>query len=74
VPYGVRLYDSAATPAEIVQAFEAEMPGRGWEAMDLPPTRGEDQRVFTRPGADLLVLTSRNGDRTIVTVLSIRAR
>jgi hypothetical protein len=74
VPYGVRIYDTTATPADIVKLYDAEMPGRGWEPAFGVPGEGPDQRAFTRPGADLLVITSRDGERTLVTLVEMSGK
>jgi len=71
VPYGVRLYDSKATPAEVVALYDAEMASRGWEPSVTDPVEGQAQRAFARPGADLLVITSKDGDRTIVSLITM---
>jgi hypothetical protein len=74
VPYGVRLYDTAATPAEVIAVYDAAMPGRGWEPSGGAATAGEDQRAYSRPGADLLVITGKDAGRTIVTLVEMRGK
>ncbi|APR84485.1 Hypothetical protein A7982_09834 [Minicystis rosea] len=71
VPYAVRIYDSTATPAEIVKLYDTDMPGRGWSPAYGVPGEGPDQRAFTRPGADLMVITSRDGARTLVSIIEM---
>ncbi len=73
VPYGVHLYDSAATPAEVVALYDAEMPARGWERSVTEAAGGQDQRAYARPGADLLVITSKDEGRTIVSLIEMRS-
>ncbi len=74
VPYGVRLYDTPVPPADVVALYDAEMPGLGWERSVDKPVEGEDQRAFARPGADLLVITSKDEGRTIVSLITMGAR
>jgi hypothetical protein len=74
VPYGVRLYDSAAPPAEVIAHYDAEMAARGWERSVGKPVDGEDQRAYARPGADLLVLTQKDDARTLVSLIEMRAK
>jgi hypothetical protein len=74
VPYGVRVYDSAGTPAEVVGVYDREMAALGWEPAFGVPGDGPDQRAFTRPGADLLVITSPDGARTVVSVIEMRGK
>ncbi len=70
VPYGVRLYDTPASPAEVVALYDAEMKAHGWEP-SVSSIAGEAQRAYSRPGADLLVITSKDGDRTIVSLVTM---
>jgi hypothetical protein len=74
VPYGVRVYDSASTPAEVVGVYDREMAALGWEPAFGVPGDGPEQRAFTRPGADLLVITSPDGARTVVSVIEMRGK
>jgi len=74
VPYGVRLYDTAASPAAVAQHFDAEMASRGWEPSVSAEVAGPDQRAYSRPGADLLVITTRDGARTLVSLIEMRGR
>lgn len=74
VPYSVRIYDSSATPTEIVALYDREMAGRGWEPSYGVPGEGPEQRAFSRPGADLMVITSRDGGRTLVTLIEMSAK
>lgn len=74
VPYGVRIYDSASTPAEVVGVYDREMAGLGWEPAYGVPGDGPEQRAFTRPGADLLVITSADGARTVVSVIEMHGK
>jgi hypothetical protein len=74
VPYGVRLYDTPASPAEVIGVYDREMAGRGWEPAFGTPGDGPDQRAYTRPGADLMVITSKDGERTVVSVIETRGR
>ncbi len=57
----------------MVALYDAEMPTRGWEP-SVAPSPGQDQRAYARPGADLLVITSKDGDRTIVSVIEMRGK
>lgn len=75
VPYGVHLYDTTASPADVVALYDAQMPGRGWEP-SVPvsgggPIEGQAQRAYARPGADLLVITSRDEGHTIVSLITM---
>ena len=74
VPYGVRLYDTPASPAEVVATYDREMAGRGWEPAFGVAGSGPDQRAYTRPGADLMVITGKDGERTVVSVIETRGR
>lgn len=74
VPYAVRIYDSAATPAEIVKAYDDEMLKQGWEPAFGVPGEGPDQRAYTKPGADLMVITSRDNARTLVSLIELQAK
>jgi hypothetical protein len=73
VPYFVRIYDSAATVAQVLEVYDREMKGRGWEPAFGVPGEGPEQRAYTRAGADLLVITSKDGDRTIVSLIEMRS-
>jgi hypothetical protein len=70
----VRLYDSSAKPSEVLAVYDAEMAGRGWQTAFGTPGEGPEQRAYTRPGADLMVITSRDGDRTIVSMIEMRGK
>lgn len=74
VPYSVRIYDSAATPAEIVKMYDDEMPKKGWEPTYGVPGEGPDQRAFMRPGSDVMVITSRDGARTLVSIIELTGK
>ncbi len=86
VPYGVRLYETARSPSDVIAVYDAEMPSRGWERLHVggdPETPGpaggaapggEDQRVFSRPGSDLLVITGTDAGRTVVTLIEMRGK
>jgi hypothetical protein len=74
MPYAVRIYDSKATPAEVVKTYDDTMAARGWEPAFGVPGEGPEQRAFTRPGADLIVITSRDGDRTVVSLVEMTAK
>jgi hypothetical protein len=53
------------------------MPARGWErsvTRAFDGVDGQDQRAYARPGADLLVITSKDGDRTIVSLIEMRGK
>ncbi|MFT3774350.1 MAG: hypothetical protein QM820_54005 [Minicystis sp.] len=71
VPYAVRIYDTSASPADVVKVYDAEMAGRGWAPAFGVPGEGPEQRAFTRPGADLIVITNRDGDRTLVSLVEM---
>jgi hypothetical protein len=73
VPYFVRIYDSAATVAQVLEVYDHEMKGRGWEPAFGVPGEGPEQRAYTRAGADLMVITSKDGDRTIVSLIEMRS-
>jgi hypothetical protein len=73
-PYGVRIYDSTALPAEIVKVYDEAMPRAGWTPAYGKPGEGPDQRAFSRPGADLIVVTSRDGERTLVTLIEMTGK
>jgi hypothetical protein len=74
VPYGIRIYDSAAPPAEVIAHYDAEMASRGWERSVTKPVDGEAQRAYARPGADVLVLTQKDEGRTIVSLIEMRTK
>jgi hypothetical protein len=74
MPYAVRIYDTPATPAEVVKVYDDEMRGRGWEPAFGVPGEGPDQRAYTRPGADLLVITSRDRERTLVSIIEMQSK
>lgn len=74
VPYSVRLYDSSARPADVLAVYDAEMATRGWQTAFGVPGEGPEQRAYVRPGADLLVITSRDGDRTVVSLIEMRGK
>lgn len=74
VPYGVRMYESEAAPAEVIGVYDAEMKARGWEAVLGVPGDGVDRRAFNRLGTDLLIFADRDGDRTMVSVIEMRGK
>lgn len=73
-PYAVRIYDSAKSQSEVLAMYDAQMPGRGWEAIphvsdDVPHGRG-----FTREGVDLLIFAFEEKDRAYVSVVEMSPR
>jgi hypothetical protein len=73
VPYGVRIYDTAASPSDVIGLYDGEMPTRGWQPTYGAPRDGKHQRAFSKDGVDMLVLASPNDGRTIVSILEVRA-
>jgi len=47
---------------------------RASSARAISAVSGQDQRAYSRPGADLLVLTSNDGDRTVVSLIEMRGK
>lgn len=74
VPYAVRIYNSAATPDEVVKSYDEALLGKGWTPAFGVPGEGPAQRAFTRPGGDLIVATERDGDHTLVTLIEMVGR
>jgi hypothetical protein len=74
VPYGVRIYDTTASSADVVKLYDDQMPAHGWQPAYGVPGQGPDQRAYTRPGADLIVITSRDGERTLVSLIEMVGR
>lgn len=74
-PYGVRIYDAAGTPAEVLRSYDEAMPKLGWEANAAVEheLKGEG-RAYARPGVDLMIFTERDGDRTIVSVVEMQSK
>jgi hypothetical protein len=71
VPYGVRVYDTPASPSDVMNTYDSGMRPRGWQ-----PTYGapdDHQRAFSRDGVDLFVFATPDAGRTIVSIIEIRS-
>src|SRR5262249_10562784 len=73
-PYGVRVYDAAGTPAEVLAVFDGAMPKNGWTPNRAFAAEVENSRAFQRDGSDFMVFAKPTGDRTVVSVVEMRPR
>lgn len=75
-PFGVRIYDVAGTPDEVLAGFDDAMPALGWKPV-LAADQGMDGgKAFLRGPVDLLVgaQSSRDGASTVVSLVSMPPR
>jgi hypothetical protein len=78
VPYGVRVYDAASAPAEVLAGYDRAMPGQGWRAIAGVAggldAKGRSGRAFTRDGVDLMIFADpsrRDATRAVVSVIEL---
>ena len=55
VPYSVRIYDTAASPSDVIGIYEGGMSARGWQSTYGAPNDGHFRSGFSKAGVDLYV-------------------
>ncbi len=72
-PDSVRVYESRASAAEVLDAYDAALPKQGWRRLDEVAEEAPMSRQYSRGGVDTLVVAAQNGDRAAVTVIQIQS-
>jgi hypothetical protein len=74
-PFGVRIYDSQAAPAEVLEHADRELAADGWRPMATVAERLSGGRAYTRRGVDLMVFTEQKADGgALVSVVAMPPR
>lgn len=73
-PHAVRIYESKATPKDVLSSYEREMPKLGWEPIQAAEYDVPEARYYSKGGVDLLVVADENGERTAVSMIETRSR
>jgi hypothetical protein len=73
-PHAVRIYESKATPKDVLTSYEREMPKLGWEPIKAAEYDVPEARYYSKGGVDLLVVADENGERTAVSMIETRSR
>lgn len=68
-PYAVRIYDSRASEKDVLAAYDASMPGRGWSPIPHVAREVAYARAYSRDGVDMLVFAFADGDRCQVSLV-----
>jgi len=67
VPYGVRVYRSKASTREVAEAYDAQMPARGWK---LTVADG-DRRVYSQGSIAMFVTTTEKPEGSLVSLVEM---
>jgi hypothetical protein len=74
-PFGVRVYDSQATPAAVLGHYDRELAAHGWQPIETVAERLNAGRAYTRRGVDLMLLTEQKADGgALVSVVAMPLR
>lgn len=73
-PYGVRIYNSAATSEELRTHYRQELSQYGWTEVSGVAEAVDGGLAFSRAGVDLLVLLQPKQGRTFVSTVEMRPR
>lgn len=72
-PYGIHLYESAKTPAEVLHFYDERLAAEGWTAVEEVPRAATEARAFSKDGAELLLFTE-PGPRTTVSLIELPSK
>ena len=72
-PYGVRLYESAWKPADVLRFYDERLKSEGWTATEEVPRAAAEARAYSKGGAELL-LFAEPGPRTAVSLVELPAK
>lgn len=70
-PYGVRLYETAESPAAVLAFYEHTL--HDFEVVPLPKAQAQAGRAFLKQGIPLLVMVAAGESRTTVTLSEVGA-
>lgn len=73
-PYSVRLYESSASPEEVMVFYDKAMRDAGWEPAETLAKSSKTSRGFSRPGVDVMVVTAppdQAGGKTSVSLIEM---
>ena len=69
--FGVRVYDSAETPAAVLARYDRDLAAKGWKRIDLSAKEAATTRVFDQGGADVFITATPSGGRSTVAIASM---
>jgi hypothetical protein len=72
-PYGIRLYESARAPAEVLKFYDQRLAAEGWSAVAEVPRAASEARAYSKGGAEVL-LFAEAGPRTTVSLVELPAK
>ncbi|MCS6899623.1 MAG: hypothetical protein RMJ98_05135 [Myxococcales bacterium] len=72
-PYGIRLYESTRSPAEVLQFYDQKLAAEGWSSAAEVPRAAAEARAYSKDGAELLLLAE-TGPRTSVSLVELPAK
>ncbi len=72
-PYGIRLYESARSPAEVLKFYDQRLAAEGWTSAAEVPRAAAEARSYSKGGAELL-LFAEAGPRTTVSLVELPAK
>jgi len=70
-PYGIRVYESTATPEKVLANYDSTMSSLGWSAHPDVIKASPKTRAFSRNDVDLLVTAEKDGERTMVSIVEM---
>jgi hypothetical protein len=70
-PHSVRIYESKRDASQVLSSYDRDMPGRGWEPVEIGD-QAPSARYFSKDGVDLLVVAEQSGDRAVVSMVQTR--
>jgi len=73
-PYGVRVYDASESAEIVLKNFDDKMPGLGWTSIPALQAGTSSGRGFSRGDEDLLVFANKEGDSTLVSLVTSKGR
>jgi hypothetical protein len=65
-PYGVRIYESAASQAEVLDYYDQKMDADGWIKIKPPGEERAKQRAYMKDGVQIAVVTEKGQNGTSV--------
>jgi hypothetical protein len=72
-PSGIRLYESARAPAEVLKFYDQRLAAEGWSAVAEVPRAASEARAYSKGGAEVL-LFAEAGPRTTVSLVELPAK
>jgi hypothetical protein len=70
-PHSVRIYESKAVAGDVLNSYDAQMPKRGWEPIDIGD-QAPTARYFSKDGVDLLVVVEQSEGRSVISMVQTR--